>query len=332
MTRKYLAAASAAAFALCLGLGLNTPAQASSFGCNLGDGCGTLHTTGHDLAGSPEAWDAKYQKPTEMVIGYPDNPGDSATSFDLVPHFTRMLTGWADTSLSLVPNPTALAFGTTVTGSASQPMPTTFVLSLAHLAASHSYNFSVTGASFYAGPTTGTFTSDASGNFTSSPFPFSIAGDTFHPGKYPVTITINDGSALVGSATVNFFVHAHPVTTPSAYWTIVLAKDGFWSNDCVTDPGSGNLRLEPCTLGRQLGQRFSIYAATDLAHALTAPGIRNHQNAVPWVLKNQLPGAGFVTANLAVDSSQPQPDSFDTRQLNDRATVLSAADEWLWNT
>jgi hypothetical protein len=41
-----------------------------------------------DAASHAVAMDAKYQKATEIIIGYPDIPGDGATSFDAVLHYT----------------------------------------------------------------------------------------------------------------------------------------------------------------------------------------------------------------------------------------------------
>lgn len=328
--RKFLAAAGAVALSAGLGLGLSLTASASSFGCTLGDGCGTLHTTGTDLGGNSQAWDAKYQNPMEMVIGYPDNPGDSATSFDLVRHQATHVTGFSDTGLTVSPNPASLAFGSGVTGSVTQT-GTSFAISLAGLTSGNHYSFTLTGASFWSGPTTATFT--ASGATFSGSQVVSIAGDSFHPGHYPVTITLTDTTtpAAFSPQTVAFTVHAHAVTSQSAYYTMVLAKNGFWSNDCVTDPGSGKLRMEPCTLGRMLGQRFAIYDAST-SQLLTHVNI-HAPNSAPWALKNLL-SQGFVTANLPVDSSVPQPDSSDSRQLTDHGhnPAAHASEQWTWNT
>jgi hypothetical protein len=76
------------AFTVVLGLfaGLSGLAHASSFECVTSVGCGTLHTTIGFGGGTTVAMDAKYQKATEMVIGYPDLARDKATSFDKVAH------------------------------------------------------------------------------------------------------------------------------------------------------------------------------------------------------------------------------------------------------
>jgi hypothetical protein len=77
------------------------PASASSPGCAFTNGCATLH--GFDAASHAVAMDAKYQNPKEIVIGYPDVPGDGATSFDGVLHYTKgaKKTTYQDTGLDV---------------------------------------------------------------------------------------------------------------------------------------------------------------------------------------------------------------------------------------
>lgn len=328
--RKFLAAAGAVVMSAGLGLGLSLTAMASSFGCTLGDGCGTLHTTGTDLGGNSQAWDAKYQNPMEEVIGYPDNPGDSATSFDLVRHDASHVTGFGpDVSLTLSPNAPHLAFGSGVTAAAVYD-GSQFVITFTGLTPADHYQLGVSSNPFTA-LATGTFTG-TQGNAGAS-FPYVIAGKAITPGHYHVTLTLTDQTtpAAFVTQTVTADVHAPVLVSHSAYYTIVLAKNGFWSNDCVTDPGSGKLRMEPCTLGRTLGQRFAIYDASTL-QLLSHVNI-HAPNASPWALKNLL-SQHFVTANLAVDSSVPQPDSSDTRQLTDHGVnpAAHASEQWTWNT
>ena len=76
-------------------------AQASSTGCAFTNGCATLH--GVDAAGHAVAMDVKYKNPKEIVIGYPDVPGDGATSFDDVLHYTSgpKKTTYQDTGLTV---------------------------------------------------------------------------------------------------------------------------------------------------------------------------------------------------------------------------------------
>ena len=64
-------------------------AQASSTGCAFTNGCATLHGT--DGASHAVAMDAKRKSsaPGTLIIGYPDIPGDGATSFDAVLHYGK---------------------------------------------------------------------------------------------------------------------------------------------------------------------------------------------------------------------------------------------------
>jgi len=79
------------------------PAFASSTGCAFSNGCATLHGT--DANNHAIAMDAKHQsaKAGTLIIGYPDVPGDGATSFDAVLHYTTgaKKTAYADTGLSV---------------------------------------------------------------------------------------------------------------------------------------------------------------------------------------------------------------------------------------
>lgn len=79
-------------------------ASASSFGCNAHVACATLN--GHQPDGAFASMDARYQSPTEKVIGYPDNLLDRATSFDKVPHTFRHGVLRGDTYYTFVYAPT----------------------------------------------------------------------------------------------------------------------------------------------------------------------------------------------------------------------------------
>lgn len=97
---KVLALAAASATTLTLGLAAGmTSAEASSTGCAFTNGCATLHGT--DAAGDTVAMDAKYQNKNEILIGYPDNASDGATSFDGVLHYGKgkPVTTYQDTGL-----------------------------------------------------------------------------------------------------------------------------------------------------------------------------------------------------------------------------------------
>ena len=99
---RILAAAAAGALLPLAGLGLTAgAAYASSTGCAFSNGCATLHGT--DANGNSVAMDAKYQKKTEILIGYADSAGDGATSFDGVLHYGRgtKSTTYQDTALQV---------------------------------------------------------------------------------------------------------------------------------------------------------------------------------------------------------------------------------------
>ena len=88
MTIRTKVLAAAAALALISGTGaVATSAWASSPGCAFSNGCATLHGT--DASGNTVAMDAKYQNKSEILIGYVDNAGDGATSFDGVLHYGK---------------------------------------------------------------------------------------------------------------------------------------------------------------------------------------------------------------------------------------------------
>jgi hypothetical protein len=87
-------------------------AQASSPACAFSNGCATLHGT--DANGNTVAMDAKRLNKAGIIIGYPDNVGDGATSFDGVLHYGKgaKTTSYADTALQA----NDLHFACTVTG------------------------------------------------------------------------------------------------------------------------------------------------------------------------------------------------------------------------
>jgi hypothetical protein len=142
--------AAVAGFTLLGGIGVAgaVEAQASTTGCAFSNGCATLHGT--DAASDTVAMDTKYQNKNEIVIGYPDNAGDNATSFDAVLHYGKgaKVTSYADTGLQVSnlhlacslsgvgPSDIPLRTGTTITA----PYPLT-------VAQAHGTNFTTTGPS-----------------------------------------------------------------------------------------------------------------------------------------------------------------------------------------
>ncbi len=114
MTLKMKTLAAAAALSL-TGISFSTAAmfttgtaQASTPGCAFTNGCGTLKGT--DANGSSVAMDAKGKNKTEILIGYADNAGDGATSFDSDLHYGKGIktTTYADTGFQLSPTFTTL--------------------------------------------------------------------------------------------------------------------------------------------------------------------------------------------------------------------------------
>jgi hypothetical protein len=101
---KVLTAGAVIALAAGTGAALTGTAQASTAGCAFTNGCATLH--GVTVNGSAVAMDAKHQNKNEILIGYPDNVGDGATSFDADLHYGKgsKTTSYADTGLQFGPN------------------------------------------------------------------------------------------------------------------------------------------------------------------------------------------------------------------------------------
>ena len=91
--------AAAAGLTLLGGIAAAGTARASSPDCAFSNGCATLHGT--DANGNTVAMDAKKQNKAGIVIGYPDNAGDGATSFDGVLHYGKGVktTSYTDTGL-----------------------------------------------------------------------------------------------------------------------------------------------------------------------------------------------------------------------------------------
>jgi len=107
---KVLAAAASLTLLAGAGVAAAGSASASSAGCAFTNGCATLHGT--DAASHAVAMDAKRQSsaPGTLIIGYPDIPGDGATSFDAVIHYTngKKTTSYQDTGFTLSPTFTSV--------------------------------------------------------------------------------------------------------------------------------------------------------------------------------------------------------------------------------
>lgn len=405
MTRqKYLAAASAAAFAVMLG-SLGTTALASSPGCAFGNGCATLH--GVDAASHQVAMNAKYQNKHEILIGYPDNPGDGASSFDGVLHFTQgpEVTITQDTSLQVnllhstcsglpsaglapvagavspdsngslsvksVPaglsavknsNGTVTLTGTATAGgnlvldetfgdctvaeywaiAASGGVPTT-AASLDKPFISRSYP--VGGIRFSA-----TAPAGVTGSFSYSGLPsglsagsdgfLSVSASRAAKGTYSSEgVTYADSFGASATSAFQLVVDGSTTTTPGnhvPFYTFVYAPNGHWTSQCVTDVnGSGALKLEPCTLGRDKYQDFFALDGSgdpvQIADGITTYHIQN------W-LASVAKADSCLTDPSSLNPGTPQSDVTDKatspagRQLRTDGSCTSVQDLWSWNT
>ncbi len=153
------------------------------------------------------------------------------------------------------------------------------------------------------------------------------------PGTYTnvsVTYTAPDGAVF--TATFTLKVSGIKSVTPGAgipYYTFVYAPNGDWTSQCVTDiGGSGALRLEPCTLGKDIGQDFTIGATTPgLLSASQAP-VRN------LLAEAASPADSYLMDPSTSDPSAPQSDAADElppggRQLYVNGPVTNL---WSWGT
>jgi hypothetical protein len=363
------------------------------------------------MASHAVAMDAKYQKATEIVIGYPDKPGDGATNFDAVLHFTTgpRSTSYQDTGLQLSPTFTSIpcltgtpgpqtpgitpgaliVTGHTLTVQATSGSVTASPSSGALITvnggttggtltvnqvyandgsscvAAYAYNVTA-GATpvlthtstdfaelkFPTSPGSSQFTfldSDTAGafSFTGLPAGISVSGGTLTaststavPGTYTnvgVTFTATDGAVF--TATFTLTVSAVKTVNPGAhvpYYTFVFAKAGVWSNMCVTDiNGSGALKLQTCTLGKNQYQDF--YALDGSGHpsqALTGGGQFSIQNRLAAVAN---PAGSCLTDPSSLNPGTPQSDPADEagapifgRQLRTDGSCTSTADKWSW--
>jgi len=332
-------------------------AQASSTGCAFSNGCATLHGT--DANGNAVAMDAKYQRKTEILIGYPDNVGDNATSFDGVLHYGhgKATKGWSDSGLTL--------WGSTLNGtvaSASIPSGDTAITVAdaipAYNPVTGCVDFTVTGGLPFTTPSgiagyKASLSGLAGAVVTISPFSggtskgtICVNGDNLQPNVYHnLTLTISDSStaAAVGplpagpeTFSVNFAaeVHGVKVTTPGAhtpFYTFVYAAHGVWSNQCVTDTnGSGALRLETCTLGKNKGQDFTIDSTNGLLD-----GSQHHVSDLLAAAVNS--GHSCLTDPSTSNAATPQSDAADEvapggRQLYVNGSCAVNANLWSWGT
>jgi len=402
MARKYLAAAGAAAFAVAL---IGATAQASSPGCAFGNGCATLR--GFDAASHQVAMDAKYQNKHEILIGYPDNPGDGASSFDGVLHFTPNgeTTIYQDTALQVpayhgvcsgAPGTLAIS-GDTVTAASGDTLSVHAADGLTAVANGANTSITFSGTALAGnlvvdesyGPgcteawtltlsagslpaTLGAFTQDLGGGISRSYVPggvqfsdsvngpggfaFSglpagvvrtatgelvLAGSSAQPqtdSSNGVTYTDSNGAQVTDSfelvVQANSFTNKNP---DKPFYTFVYAPNGTWSSQCVTDVnGSGALKLEPCTLGKDKYQDFFALDGSgtpvQIADGVTTYHFQN------WLASVANAGHSCLTDPSSLNPGTPQSDVTDEaaspagRQLRTDGSCASTQDLWSWNT
>ena len=356
LRRKYVTWAGAAFIVLAASLAVAGGAQASSAGCAFSNGCATLHGT--DANGNAVAMDAKYQRKTEILIGYPDQVGDNATSFDGVLHYGhgRATKVWNDTGVtdwsgfisttSGTPAITTSGFGSyngvtgcldfkvsggTPAGPAAGSSPTNL------LAQPPAYK--VTLAGLAGAVVTVAPAYSTAGVLLPGPYAASICvnGDNLVPGVYHnLTLTVSDAAATVNSNSITFAaeIHGVQVVNPganTAFYTFVYAANGVWSNQCVTDiNGSGALRLETCTLGHNTGQDFTIDSANGL--------LDGNQHHVSNLLSAAVNSAkSCLTDPSTSNAATPQSDAADEvapggRQLYVNGSCAVNTNLWSWGT
>lgn len=348
MKSRFRLGLAAAGLGLLTAAGLATapPAHASSFNCVTSVGCGTLHTVINFHGGTTVAMDAKYQKATEMVIGYPDLNRDKATSFDKVAHTTHTRT-WQDTAIiggfsSNVCTRTVLPSGPNsdcnnpagiqgavfpVITSAGSQVEVRLTLASGIVYDSEAPTNLVNGLGL-----TGVQASPGGGGTTVVEGFIGLANATAVPNNYGgQTITLKaHGSGVSYSDVITFALHVdgNRVDNPNAdltYYTLVYAPGNVWSNACVTnvDPGGDNtLALRTCSAGRNLDQRF-------FAEVGGVPQVVSNNDSRSFQIENQFPGSNlFMRDTSNSDPTVPQPDSSDNRQLSVGAT----AQTWTWGT
>jgi hypothetical protein len=321
-------------------------ANATTFNCVFSNGCGALH--GVNAVGTPVAVDAKYKNPDEMAIGYPDLTGDSATNVALVAHTQHSVgtQAWADTALfgtdanlvctdatSAPPSPPACGGNGTLTNNVGGSLTFTFTpAGPVALSASQSDS-----AVLPSGLAAGAPVSIGGGQFT-----VAVPLGTAVPNTYGAqSVTFNavypDGPSrtFTDTITVTFIlkVDANHEFTPgpvSTFYTIVFAKNGFWSSQCLTEVGTvGKVRFAPCTLGHDPGQRFYAYlGGVPATSSILAGGTYSFQSGE---------GGGFLEdASVNPSPQLPQTDLADSilpngRQLDVNGTnSLQANEMWTW--
>ena len=361
MLKRFAYAAAVAAIGIVLALAGLKPAQAalaSSTGCAFSNGCATLN--GFDAASHPVAMDAKHQNDHEIVIGYPDQAGDGATSFDAVLHYThgRSITTESDTGLAVTGAPDtaytppkttgpAVALDPPITVKLTSTGVDTGLLDVTVSGGTGPYTVTLTGlpaAQLTLATNYGTGTGVPAGDENTATGTIAVAGGTLTPGVYNnLVLTVADSysygtpaisAPAVSTTTFAVRVFGDEVTLPgndAAFYTFVYAPAGRWTSQCVTDVnGSGALRLAACTEGKDPGQDFTVAAGTGLLG-------NSPVHVSNWLAKAVGPDS-CLTDPSTLAPGTPQSDATDEavspagRQLRTDGSCSTAADLWSWNT
>ena len=161
------------------------------------------------------------------------------------------------------------------------------------------------------------------------------AGGTFSS----LTVTATDADGAVATETLGLKVSAVKSVNPGndvPFYTFVYAKGGVWSNQCVTDVnGSGALKLEACTLGRD---RYQDFFALDGTGSKSA-SLQNSTAAFriqDWLASVANPADSCLTDPSSLNPATPQSDATDEaavpagRQLRTDGSCTVGVNPWTW--
>jgi hypothetical protein len=199
------------------------------------------------------------------------------------------------------------------------------------------------------GSSVDTFTDSVTGgtfSFTALPAGVSQSGgvltadtSTAIPGTYTsVGVVYTEPGGVIDTASFTLVITGNKVTlTNVPYYTFVYAKNGVWSNQCVTDDnGSGGLNLQVCTLGKnQYQDWFALNSA-----GIPQNDLQSNVTAKYWV-QNVLAAASNKASSCLIDNSTlnpgtPESDAVDSaaggRELRATGSCTAAGDTWSWNT
>ncbi len=150
------------------------------------------------------------------------------------------------------------------------------------------------------------------------------------PGTYNdlgLTVTDAQGASVTGTFDLKVTGHHVAVSGP-VFYTIVFAKNGFWSSDCLTAVGAGKLRFSPCTLGHNPAQRFYAFSGSVPVTAnILGGGTYSFRNAAFGFMEDASQNTSPLTPqNDLADSILP-----GGRQLDVNGTGPIQANElWIW--